>query len=42
MSRDDILGALDHVGYDVVAVGHEELDHKGHGSCSCIAATGRS
>lgn len=42
MTRDDILGALDHVGYDVVAVGHEELDHKGMGSCFCVAARGRA
>ena len=41
MSRDDVLGALDHVGFDVVAIGHEERDHKGQGSCFCIAAHGR-
>lgn len=41
MSREDILGALDHVGYEVVAIGHEERDHKGHGSCFCVVARGR-
>jgi hypothetical protein len=41
MSRDDVLGALDHVGFDVVAIDHEERDHKGHGSCFCVAARGR-
>jgi hypothetical protein len=41
MTREDILGALDHVGYDVVAIGHEERDHKGMGSCFCVAARSR-
>lgn len=38
MNREDIIGALEHVGYEVVAIGHEEPDHKGQGPCFCIAA----
>lgn len=41
MTRADLLGALDHIGFETVAIGHEELDHKGQGSCICIAARGR-
>jgi len=41
MERADILGALEHLGYEIVEIGHEEIDHKGQGSCICIAARAR-
>lgn len=41
MNREDIVGALEHVGYEITAIGHEEPDHKGQGSCFCIAARAR-
>lgn len=42
MTRADILAALDHLGFEVVGTGFEELDHKGNGPCICIAARRRS
>lgn len=41
MTRDAILAALDHFGFDVVAVNFEEQNHKGNGPCFCVAATRR-
>jgi hypothetical protein len=41
MTRADILGALDHFGFEVVDIGFEEQNHKGNGPCICIAAKRR-
>jgi SAM-dependent methyltransferase len=42
MTRDDIFGALEHFGFEVVDVGFEEQNHKGNGPCICIAAKRRA
>jgi hypothetical protein len=41
MTRDDILGALHHFGFDVVDIGFEEQNHKNNGPCICVAARRR-
>lgn len=41
MTRDDILRALDHFGFDVLDIGFEEQNHKGNGPCLCLAARRR-
>ncbi|MCW2541504.1 MAG: hypothetical protein JWN95_3229 [Frankiales bacterium] len=41
MTRSDILGALDHFGFDVVDIAFEEQNHKGNGPCFCVAAKRR-
>lgn len=38
MTRSDILGALEHFGFEIVDIGFEEENHKGNGPCICIAA----
>jgi hypothetical protein len=41
LTRADILRAVEHFGFEVVDIGHEEQDHKGNGACFCIAARRR-
>jgi hypothetical protein len=41
MTRADILGALEHFGFEVVDIGFEEQNHKNNGPCICIAAKRR-
>lgn len=41
MTREDILGAIDHLGFEVLDIGFEEQDHKGNGPCLCVAARRR-
>jgi SAM-dependent methyltransferase len=41
MTRADVLGALDHFGFDVLGIDFEEQNHKGNGPCFCIAARRR-
>lgn len=38
MTREDILDAVEHFGFEVVDIGFEEQNHKGNGPCFCIAA----
>lgn len=38
MTRADVLSALEHFGFEVVDIGHEEQNHKGNGPCFCVAA----
>ena len=42
MTKDDIFGAIEHFGFEVVDVGFEEQNHKGNGPCISIAARRRS
>jgi hypothetical protein len=41
LSRTDVLGALDHFGFEVVATAFEERDLGGNGSAFCVAARRR-
>lgn len=41
MTRDDILGAIDHLGFEVLEIGFEEQNHKNNGPCFCLAARRR-
>ena len=41
MPRADVLGALDHVGFEVLQVAFEEEDHLGHGPCLSLVARRR-
>jgi hypothetical protein len=38
MTRGDIIGAIEHFGFEIVDIGFEERNHKNNGPCICIAA----
>jgi len=38
MTKSDIFGAVEHLGFEILDVGFEEQNHKGNGPCICLVA----